>query len=82
MLFDLLGVQQLDFTAQDGRQITGKTLFVAHSDERVIGKRTDKLFLNPSVPAPKSLTPGMTLDISFNQRGKIESVEEADAIDV
>lgn len=71
----LIGYQLIDFK-HDGDTVKGVNLFLSYSDNGVIGQRTDKIFFRDGFPLPE-LQPGMTLDISFNNRGKAIQVEIA-----
>lgn len=75
MLVLLMGHKLLDFVS-DGNVVKGIQAFVAYPENGVIGQRTDKLFFRDGFPLPE-LQPGMTLDISFNNRGKPDKVEIA-----
>jgi len=74
MQMNLKGFRVLDFTADNGEQVKGTQLFVAFTDAAVTGQMTDKLFVRPDVSLPPDLKPEETLDVFFNQRGKVEAV--------
>lgn len=73
MYINLLGIKQLDFKAEDNSPIKGTQLFYSHKEEGVVGERTDKMFLRDGFPLPE-VTPGDTLDITYNRHGKPESI--------
>lgn len=77
-MFELLGFRHLDFTTDDGSAVKGVQLFVAFAEDGVTGRMADKLFIRDGIALP-ALTPGMMLDISFNRKGKVESVKTAPA---
>lgn len=47
----------------------GTQLFVAAQEDGVIGQCADKLFFKDGMELPE-LTPGMTLDVTYNRKGK------------
>ena len=70
----LLGVRELDFTANDNSKIKGSQLFTSYPEEGVVGEMTDKFFVREGFDLPP-LKPGEILEISFNKKGKPESVK-------
>lgn len=76
MLMYLLGMKHLDFES-NGERVKGIQAFVSHTEDGVIGQRTDKLFFKDGFELPDDLKPGMTLDVAFNHRGKPEKVTVA-----
>lgn len=75
MLVLLLGYRILDFES-DGGRVKGTQTFVSYSEDGVVGQMTDKLFFKDGFELPE-LTPGMTLDVTFNRRGRPEKVAAA-----
>ena len=70
----LLGFMGVDFTNKDGEQIVGMNIFVAFKDENVHGLRAEKFFLKEGISLPEQVKVNDTLEISFNYKGKIESI--------
>ena len=70
----LLGFMGVDFTNKDGEQIVGMNIFAAFKDENVHGLRTEKFFLKEGISLPEQVKINDTLEISFNYKGKIESI--------
>lgn len=70
----LLGFMGVDFTNKDGEQIVGMNIFAAFKDENVHGLRTEKIFLKEGISLPEQVKINDTLEISFNYKGKIESI--------
>ena len=64
----LLGFMGVDFTNKDGERIVGMNIFVAFKDENVHGLKAEKFFLKDGID---------TLELSFNYKGKIESITKA-----
>lgn len=70
----LLGFMGVDFTNKDGEQIVGMNIFVAFKDENIHGLRAEKFFLKEGISLPEQVKVNDTLEISFNYKGKIESI--------
>ena len=47
------GIQKIDFVNDQGERIEGTRLFVGYRDEKVLGQRTEKLFVKQGFPLPK-----------------------------
>lgn len=73
MKMRLLGARELDFKANDGSQIKGMQLFVAYQAENVVGEMADKLFIRDGLELPQFKV-GETIDVAFNNRGKVDSI--------
>lgn len=78
MKTNLLGVQKINFTNNDGEVINGTNIFVAFADENVKGYRTEKFFVKENIALPKGIQINDTIDLSFNHKGKIESINKVD----
>lgn len=74
MQVKLVGVMPVDFSNSNGERICGNNLFVAFKDENVQGMRTEKFFVKDEVMLPEQIKINDVLDISFNHKGKIESI--------
>jgi hypothetical protein len=74
MLVRLEGYSKLDFVSDDGKAIKGHSLFVTLKDPQVEGNAVAKLFVADGIAIPETLTPGGTLDVQFNNKGKVVSV--------
>lgn len=63
-----------------GEVIEGTSIYVTYNDPAVVGQIADKFFLKSTlmIPCIPDLAPGQTLDISFNQRGKVVDVNIID----
>lgn len=73
----LLGFRKLNFTTEDST-VKGTQLFTGNEEEGVTGLMTDKLFIRDGMELP-ALTVGMTLDVSFNRKGRVVAVKAATA---
>lgn len=72
-----IGVQPYSFINANGEQIEGTNLFVAFKDENVQGMRTEKFSVKPEIALPEQTKINDVLEISFNHKGKIESITKA-----
>lgn len=73
----LVGVQPIHFTNNNGETINGTNLFCAFKDENVQGMRTERFFIKPEIALPEQIKINDVLEISFNHKGKIESITKA-----
>ncbi len=73
----LVGVMGVNFTNNNGEAIHGTNIFVAFKDENVEGLRTEKFFLKDGISLPDNTKINDTLELSFNHKGKIESIHKA-----
>jgi len=81
MLHHILGIRPVNFTADDGRAISGTTIYVSFADEGVIGEAADKLFVSSTLALPVGLKPGDMVNITFNRKGKVDRIT-TDDIDI
>lgn len=51
----LHGIQKVDFVNDQGERIQGTKLFLSYRDEKVVGQKTDKLFLKAGYQLPQGL---------------------------
>lgn len=73
----LLGVMNVNFTNNNGEVITGRNIFCSFADSNVQGVRTEKFFLNSNISLPENTKINDNLNICFNYKGRIESIEKA-----
>ena len=73
----LLGVQALNFTNNNGEAVAGTNIFCAFADATVNGVRTERFFLKNDISLPENTKLNDVLEISFNHKGKIESITKA-----
>lgn len=77
MQVKLLGIQNVNFTNNNGETINGTNIFCAFKDENVQeGFRTEKFFIKPDVKLPECKI-NDTIEISFNMKGKVEALQKA-----
>lgn len=74
--FKLLGIQQINFTNNNGEVISGTNIWVAYADENVTGLKAQKFFLKEGLNLP-DCKPNDNLYLTFDMRARIVSVEKA-----
>ena len=70
----LLGKRPVDFTAEDGRRVTGASIYIGYEDDGVEGMVVDKVFVSSEKVALKDLVVGADIDIEFNTKGRVIAV--------
>lgn len=75
--YKFMGKRSVNFTSSNGQNIEGISLYIAHEDPNVIGYATDKVFVPKGIDIPDSLKFGDNLNIIFNHKGKVVSIEKA-----
>jgi len=73
MISEVVGVKVCNFTSSDGNLIVGQSVYHCFKEENVEGVACDKIFLRDDSGFP-ALKVGDKIDVSYNRRGKIESV--------
>lgn len=74
MIVQVIGRQVLDFSTKEGQAVKGVKLFVAYPEENTEGLRTDGIFVREGIAIPKEMKINDKLDISYNNRGRIENI--------
>ena len=77
MKAQLIGIQGIHFTNNNGEEIRGTNIFVAFQDENIEGFRTEKFFLKDGITLPKDTKLNDNIEISFNRKGKVEMIFKA-----
>lgn len=77
MKVQLLGIQALNFKTDSGDLVEGNNIYIAYTDENVVGVKASKLFVNNNIELPKGIKQGSMLEISFNMKGKPEKIDLA-----
>lgn len=72
-MYTIIGIRDVNFTdAKSGAQIIGKTIYVTHKVDGVIGEEGKKYFVKQGIKFDVSI--GSKVDIFFDDRGKITSI--------
>ena len=74
-MYKILGKRKLDFTADDGRHIVGTTIWYGMESDSVEGYQVEKAFISPDVMAYKEIPLNEPVEISFNFKGRIQSID-------
>lgn len=81
MKVSLIGVRSINFTTDEGNEISGIKLFIAYPEDNVYGKIcdsrfiTDNVFSNLGVPVDTLLNSiGSEIDIEINPKGKVVGI--------
>lgn len=87
MVMKILGSRMVNFTGSNGQPVSGHTLYLGYedtADQETEGMKTEKVFVNSSVPIAKGLQlrPETIVNVEFNRQGKIVKIEPADEIDI
>ena len=77
-IFTVFAVKELDFTADDGKTISGRNIFMgqATTDRGWQGMSCEKFFIKKDSDAYKGYCPksGENVVVEFNRYGKIQSI--------
>lgn len=74
----LIGTQEIGFlNSSTGERIEGVNIYTAFPADGVDGLRTEKFFLKESISLPKDIKINDMIEIAFNYKGKIESIQKA-----
>ena len=77
MIMSIFGVRKLNFTAQDGKVVKGRSVYVGYEANGVDGLLTEKIYLSDDIFGSIDITVGADYDFSFDCRGKVETVTKA-----
>lgn len=73
----VLGTKEVSFTAKDGNDIEGMTIYYTYLDEKVKGLAADKMFLRNEKLRGLEWSPqvGDEFQPLYNRYGKVDTVE-------
>lgn len=74
-MYKLIGIKDVSFTTQDGKVISGRSLFFVFDDPRTTGKACDKIFLSDSKFAGLKIGVGDEFQIFYNKYGKPDYIQ-------
>lgn len=75
MFHTVLGKRPVEFTAKDGKEVKGVSLYLGYEAEGVEGMVTDKVFI-PAAKMPKNdIVVGSEVDVLFDRRGKVDCIK-------
>ena len=73
--FKLIGIQQINFTNNNGQVISGTNIWVAYAEENTIGLKVQKFFLKEGFKLP-DCKPNDNLHLTFDMKGRIIEIEK------
>lgn len=75
-IINIVGTRTTSFTAQDGRQVNGRSFFFTQEDDHVTGLMTGKFFLSETKLDSLSTFPkvGDTVRVLYNRFGKVDDL--------
>ena len=74
MKVTIIGIRPVSFTANDGKEINGTSLYVAYDANGVEGMATDRFFVTAEKMPEKGFKVGGDVDLLFNRFGKVDRV--------
>lgn len=75
-MYTVLGIQKVDFKAQDGNQIKGTKLYLSFEKDHVDGKACEAVFVKDSISLV-GIEVGDFIVLSYNKYGKVSDVKLA-----
>ena len=74
----VVGTKRVNYQ-KDGKDISGTTLYVEYSDERVEGVCAENLWISArSDVSIKDICIGDLIDVGYNKYGRVDSVRKVD----
>lgn len=75
-MMECIGIQNMNFKAQDGGQVNGTKFFFRYEDEHVEGMACDSVFVNAVKMRKLTFAPdlGQSFDIKYNKYGKVADI--------
>ncbi len=76
-MYKIIGKRKVDFVTEDSlsRHIVGSTVWYGIEMDSVEGYQVEKAFVSPDVVAYKDIPVDEVVDITFNHKGKITSID-------
>ena len=74
MVAKLVGMRSVDFVAEDGRRVSGFSLYLGTRNENVIGYQIDRVFVSADKVDSKVLKVDTEINVDFNSKGRVVAV--------
>ena len=74
MVAKLVGMRSVDFVAEDGRRVSGFSLYLGTRNENVIGLQVDRVFVSADKVDAKVLKVDAEINVDFNSKGRVVAV--------
>lgn len=72
-MYNLVGVQNVNYKSKSGNQVTGTRLYATFKDESISGLGTEAIWVPNNVDIPK-LAPNAAFDVAYNRYGRVSSI--------
>lgn len=78
-MFECIGIQDMNFKAQDGGQVNGSKIFFTYAADHVDGLACDSVFVSAAKLERLSFAPGIgqSFNILYNKYGKVADIIHA-----
>lgn len=76
-MVSVIGIKVVNFTADDGKVIKGRRIYVAFESNGVEGMETDSMFLSDDKFGDVDIVVGLDYSVSYNRYGKVETLTKA-----
>ena len=74
MVHTVLGKRPVSFTAKDGKEVKGVSLYLGYEAEGVEGMATDKVFISTTKLPKNDIVVGSAVDVRYTKYGKVEAI--------
>ena len=81
-IYTVIGIRDIDFVAEDGRNIKGISVYYTYETFGVDGVATDKVFISERLLAEKTVEVGDFIRVFFTRKGTVSGFEIVGDIDV
>lgn len=75
MIHTVLGKKAVSFTTDDGKEITGVTLYLGYEERNVEGMAAVKVFVSEAKMPKEPIVVGSEVNVHFNRYGKVEAID-------
>ena len=75
MIHVVLGKRPISFTAKDGKEIAGTTLYLGYETKGVEGMAAEKVFISAEKVPTNDIVVGSEVNVHFNRYGKVEAID-------
>lgn len=72
-MYNLIGIQNVNYTSKSGTQVTGTRLFATFKDDNIKGLGCEAIWVPNNVDIPK-LDANAAFDVSYNRYGRVSAI--------
>lgn len=78
-MMECIGIQNMNFKAQDGGQVNGCKIFFTYQDDHVEGMACDSVFVSAAKLEKLTFAPdlGQAFNVLYNKYGKVADIVPA-----